>query len=68
VVDALIALDWVGRLEEGGVQRLVLLADPAATKAQALVAQLLLEPSPGVRGFWQKAAFGQLTLAEALEQ
>jgi membrane protein len=68
VVDALVALDWVGRLDEGGVQRHVLLADPAATKAQALIAQLLLDPSPVVRGFWHKAAFGELTLADVMER
>jgi len=67
IVDTLVRLDWVGRLDEGGDQRVVLLADPATTLAQPLVAELLLDPSPVVRGFWRRASFGELTLAELLE-
>jgi len=67
IVDTLVRLDWAGRLDEGGDQRVVLLADPATTLAQPLVAELLLDPSPVVRGFWRRASFGELTLAELLE-
>jgi len=67
IVDTLVRLDWVGRLDEGGDQRLVLLADPETTLAQPLVAELLLDPSPVVRGFWRRASFGELTLAELLD-
>ena len=67
LLDALVALDWVGRLDEGADRRLVLLCDPKTTPAQPLLAALLLEPAPALRGFWQRAAFGEMTLAELLE-
>jgi membrane protein len=67
IVQTLVQLDWVGRLDEGDDQRIVLLADPSTTLAQPLVAELLLDPSPVVRGFWRRASFGELTLAELLE-
>ncbi len=67
LLDALVALDWVGRLDEESDKRLVLLCDPAATKVQPLVAALLLEPTPTLRGFWQRAGFGELTLADLLD-
>ncbi len=66
VIDALIALDWVGRLDEAGVGRLVLLCDPARTAAQPLVARLLLDPAPVVERFWQRARIDHLTLADLL--
>ena len=68
ILDELVALDWVGRLEEEGGARYVLLADPATTTAQPLLAQTLLDPSPSLRGFWQRASFGEMTLADLLQQ
>jgi membrane protein len=68
IVDALVGLDWVGRLDEpGDGQRLVLLADPEATPGQPLVAAFLLDPSPVVRGFWRRAQLADMTLAQLLE-
>jgi membrane protein len=66
-LDALVALDWVGRLDEAGHPRFVLLCDPAQTPAQPLLAQTLLAPSPALRGFWQRASFGEMQLQELLE-
>ena len=63
----LVALDWVGRLDEAGAARYVLLADPAATRAEPLLTQLLLDPGTGLRGFWQRAGFGELSLGQLLE-
>lgn len=70
-VDALIALDWVGRIEEGTTRRqaeprLVLLTDPAKTPLAPLVQRLLLERGPHVEALWQGADFSRLMLAEVL--
>jgi membrane protein len=62
VIDALIALDWVARLEEGGAQRHVLLCEPAETPAAGLVARLLIEPGAEVQSFWQHTGMASLTL------
>jgi membrane protein len=43
-----------------------LLCDPAITKAQPLVAALLIEPSASLRGFWQRAGFDAMTLNELI--
>ena len=66
IIDRLIALDWVARLEEGGDQRHVLLCEPAETPAAPLVEQLLLSPTLDVRGFWQQAGVERMTLAQLM--
>lgn len=48
VVDRLIALDWVGALEDG---RCVLLADLAHARIEPLIDALLLTPGPSVEYF-----------------
>lgn len=67
LLDTLVAIDWVGRLDEEGAARYVLLCDPATTPAQPLLAQVLLDPSPTLRGFWQQAGFGQMTLQQLIQ-
>ncbi|HKW83181.1 MAG TPA: YihY family inner membrane protein [Burkholderiaceae bacterium] len=66
IVDTLVELDWVGRLDEGGNPRHVLLCDPATTPAQPLLAKLLMEPSPALTGFWRRAGFDAMTVRELL--
>ncbi|HMN76179.1 MAG TPA: YihY family inner membrane protein [Burkholderiaceae bacterium] len=66
LLDALVDLDWAGRLDEDGSPRYVLLCDPAATPARPLLAQLLLEASPAIQGFWRRADFDALTLADVV--
>jgi membrane protein len=66
IVEALVSIDWVGRLDEEGVQRLVLLAEPPATRLAPLVTALLLEPREATQAFWRRASLGEMTLAEAL--
>ena len=66
IVEALVGIDWVGRLDEAGVQRLVLLAEPTATRLAPLVTRLLLEPGAATQAFWQRASLGEMTLAEAI--
>src|SRR5437867_4500097 len=66
IVEALVGIDWVGRLDEAGVQHLVLLAEPTATRLAPLVTRLLLEPGAATQAFWQRASLGEMTLAEAI--
>jgi membrane protein len=66
VVEALLALDWVARLDEAGGQRLVLLVDPARTPARLLIDQMLLEPSAAARMFRERAGIEQMMLGELL--
>jgi membrane protein len=67
VLDELLALDWVARLEEPGESRWVLLADPAHTRLQPLVDRLLLAPSAVSAPFVQRAGLSLLTLQAALD-
>jgi membrane protein len=67
ILDLLVALDWAGRLDEAGSARHVLMAEPATTPAEPLLAQLLLDPSPALRAFWHRAGFDTLTLQELLD-
>ncbi len=66
ILDTLVAINWVGRLDEPGDPRYVLLCDPASTPVRALVAALLLEPSASLQGFWQRAGFDAMTLNELI--
>ena len=68
LLEVLIGIDWVGRLDEAGEARYVLLADPERTNAEPLLAALLLDPSPDLGPFWQGARFDQLKLAEVLRE
>jgi len=64
VLESLIALDWVARLDEDGARRHVLLADPHTTLAAPLVDSLLLEPTASTQAFRARAAFASMKLAE----
>ena len=66
LLDILVAIDWVGRLEEAGSARYVLLCDPATTSAEPMLAKVLLDPSPNVRGFWDRAGFANTTLQDLI--
>lgn len=66
VLDALVARDWVARLDEAGVQRHVLLVDPQRLPATALLDELLLAPLPAVAAFRERAGFERMSLAELL--
>ncbi len=66
VLDALAALDWVGRLEEAGSGRHVLLY-PADAPAAPLIEHLLINHGPTVAAFWNQARLDSLTLRELLE-
>jgi membrane protein len=66
IFELLVQGDWVGRLEEDGVQRWVLLCDPATTPAASLIDKLLLQPDVRVASFRQRTGMDKLTLAELL--
>jgi membrane protein len=66
VLDRLVELGWVGRLDEDGAPRHVLLGEPAAMPAAPLVDALLLTPRPLNRRFTDRAGLRQLMLADLL--
>jgi membrane protein len=67
LLDTLVAIDWVGRLDEEGGARYVLLCDPAVTPAQPFLEKVLLEPAPVLHGFWRNAGFAQMTLQDLIK-
>jgi membrane protein len=66
ILDLLMEGDWVGRLDEEGVQRHVLLCDPAATPATGLIDRLLLTPDARLDSFRERTGLQKLTLADLL--
>ncbi|MCK6426737.1 MAG: YihY family inner membrane protein [Burkholderiaceae bacterium] len=66
VLEVLQRLDWVGRLEEDGEPRQVLLVDPADTRLAALLERLLLARRPGNAAFLDATGLEALTLAQVL--
>lgn len=69
VLEALLALDWVGRLDEEGDEehiRHVLLADAASTPLAPLVAQLLLPRTDTTESLWARSALPSLVLKDVL--
>ncbi|MGY4829528.1 YihY family inner membrane protein [Sphaerotilaceae bacterium SBD11-9] len=67
LLDTLVDIDWVGRLDEEGGARYVLLCDPATTKAESLLAKVLLDPAPDMQPFWRHAGFPQMTLQDLIK-
>lgn len=72
VLDVLVALDWVGQLQEASQSgdlgpRYVLLAVPAHTPLAPLVERLLL-PQSNSTAIWQSAGLHELRLSQALPQ
>lgn len=67
VLESLVQLDWAARLDEAGAARFVLLCDPATTPAHPLIARVLLDPTPVVRSFWQRASLQDLKLGDLLQ-
>jgi membrane protein len=64
-VGALVALDWLGRLDEDQ-ERYVLLQDPAQLPLAPLADRLLLPDAPGTEAFWAASGMRQMTVAQAL--
>ena len=69
VVEALIALDWVGQLREerdGLPARLVMLADVSTTPLAPLAEALLLDRTRSTREMWERTGMARLRLADVL--
>lgn len=66
VLETLVGLDLIGRLEEEGAQRLVLLGDPAETPAAPLIGALLLERQGVREELWRRSDWARLKLADLL--
>ena len=66
VLEALMALDWVGRLDEEGQPRYVLLCEPARTPLAPLANSLLLAPIQALAAARGKLGIESIVLAEVL--
>jgi membrane protein len=66
VIDDLLDLDLVGRLEEEGAQRLVLMRAPEQTPAAPLLDALLAPRTESLQGLWGRSDWERVSLAELL--
>lgn len=69
VLETLVALDWVGQLNDAqgkAESRYLLLADPDATSLEPLMQQLLLDKAESVQNLWEKARWPSILLRDAL--
>ena len=66
LVEQLIRLGWVARVEEDAAKRHVLLCDAATTHAEPLIDQLLLAPDGRTQAFRERAGLGRVTVAELI--
>lgn len=66
IIDRLLALDWIGRLEEEGAQRLTLLCAPERTEAAPLLAAFLAERQGLLGNLWARGGWPTLRLDELL--
>lgn len=66
VLDQLVAMDWIGRLDEAEAARYVLLADLERTSAAPLLDTLLLAPSAAVETFRRDTGMDRMSLAALL--
>ena len=64
-IGALVALDWLGRLDEED-ERYVLLQDPAHLPVAPLAQRLLLPDSPSTAAFWSVSGLRSMSVAQAL--
>ncbi|MBX3610924.1 MAG: YihY family inner membrane protein [Hydrogenophaga sp.] len=66
-VAALVALDWLGRLDEDA-ERYVLLIDPTQTALGPLMERLLLSRQSATSRLWDQSRWAAMTVAEALPE
>jgi len=64
-IGAMVALDWLGRLDEPG-ERYVLLVDPVDTPVGPLMERLLLSRQSATARLWERSHWAGMTVAEAL--
>lgn len=65
-LETLVSLDWVGQLDEEGVARHVLLADPRRTPLQPLVDAMLLAPVDALARARERMNVARILLADVL--
>ena len=66
MLQSLLDIDWVARLDEGDAPRYVLLCDPETALARPLLQATLITDSVSVAGFWQRAGFDAMKLKDLL--
>ncbi len=69
VLETLMTLEWIGQLtdpEDEHEARYLLLADPAATPLEPLLAQLLLSRDSSMQNLWENARLPALRLRDVL--
>lgn len=66
IVDRLLSLDWIGRLEEEGAQRFVLLCAPEKTRAEPLLTHFLAPRQGLLANLWSQGDWSGLTLDRLL--
>jgi membrane protein len=69
VIETLVALDWVGQLQEDGdatAPRLLLLANPDSTLLAPLLEALLLRQEPSTDNLWKNGRWRLLSLRDVL--
>ncbi len=66
LVEQLMRLGWVARVDEEPAKRHVLLCDAANTSAEPLIDQLLLAPDSRTQPFRQRTGLGRVTVAELI--
>lgn len=66
IIEQLLVLDWVGRLEEDGAQRLVLLCAPERVSAEPLLSTFLAGREGLLGNLWTQGQWSALTLDRLL--
>jgi membrane protein len=69
VLEILVALDWIGRVNEVDDQedtRYILLADPQSTALESLMRQLLLPPSEATDKLWKSGRLSSVYLKDVI--
>ncbi len=69
VLETLVALDWVGQLNDAQGQvesRYLLLVEPDATPLEPLMRLLLIDRAPSIEKLWEKSRWSSIRLGDAL--
>ena len=67
VFESLESLGWVGRLDDAGPQRHILLCDPQKTLAAPLLAMLMLERTDATDVLWREAELDRVMLSALMD-